>query len=285
MGNRVLDDAANSSHVMSAFGLSDCQLGFNREEKRMRTKQSGRAVFLMGLCLTVFNCAWAAGNKGEGNWGYEGAEGPDNWRKSFPQCGIGKNQSPIDITGPFKNVPDPITVSYKESSLKLLNNGHTIQVNYDPGSSVQIGKQRFELLQFHFHRPSEEKLGGKAKAMVAHFVHRSKEGKLAVIGVLMDEGKDNPLISTLWANLPKETGKENVLQKVKINASRFLPSSLGYYHFMGSLTTPPCSEGVAFYILKNTTQVSKAQIEVFPYKMNARPVQPLNDRRVAQSGK
>jgi carbonic anhydrase len=251
----------------------------------MKIRIAVRGVFVAGLCLAVFNCAWAAGEKGEAHWGYEGAEGPDNWGKSFPQCGIGKSQSPIDITGPYKNVSDPIAVSYKESSLKIVNNGHTIQVNYDPGSSMQIGKQRYELLQFHFHRPSEEKLSGKAKPMVAHFVHKSKEGKLAVIGVLMDEGKDNPLISTLWAYLPKETGKENVVQKARINATAFLPSGLGYYHFMGSLTTPPCSEGVAFYILKNTTQVSKAQIEAFPYKMNARPVQALNGRQVAESGK
>lgn len=249
----------------------------------MSIRKGVRGVFLAGLCLAVFSGAWAAEKKGEAHWGYEGAEGPDHWGKLFPQCGTGKSQSPIDITGPFKKVSDRITVSYKESSLKILNNGHTIQVNYDPGSSMQIGKQRYELLQFHFHRPSEEKLSGKAKAMVAHFVHKSKEGKFAVIGVLVDEGKDNPLISTLWANLPKETGKENTVQKARINASAFLPSRLGYYHFMGSLTTPPCTEGVAFYILKNTAQVSKAQVEAFPYKMNARPVQPLNGRQVAES--
>ena len=253
----------------------------------MGVKKTVRGVFVAGVCvcLAVLNGVSVAAGKGEAHWGYEGAEGPDNWGKAFPTCGIGKSQSPIDITGPFKTVSDPIKVSYKESALKVLNNGHTIQVNYDSGSSMQIGKQSYELLQFHFHRPSEEKLGGKAKPMVAHFVHKSKEGKLAVIGVLIDEGKDNPLISTVWANLPKETGKENVVQKVKINASKFLPSSLGYYHFMGSLTTPPCSEEVAFYILKNTAQVSKAQVEAFPYKMNARPVQSLNGRQVAESGK
>ena len=106
-----------------------------------------------------------------------------------------------------------------------------------------------------------------------------------MIGVLFDEGKDNALISTVWSNHPKEKGNESVVAKAKIDASKFLPASLAYYHFMGSLTTPPCSEEVAFYILKNTAQISKAQVDAFPYKMNARPVQPLNGRQVAESGK
>jgi len=247
--------------------------------------KAARGVVLAALCLAVFNCAWGAGNKGSAQWGYQGADGPEHWGESYPQCGIGKSQSPIDISGPLIRVSTPIKLVYRESALRILDNGHTIQLNVDAGSFMRIGEQRYELLQFHFHRPSEERVEGKLKAMVAHFVHRSEGGKLAVVGVLMEDGGANPLIATLWANLPKEAGQEITVPAVKINAAAFLPSSLEYYQFMGSLTTPPCSEGVAFYILKHAVPVSKAQIEAFPYAMNARPVQPLNGRQIMESGK
>jgi len=243
-----------------------------------------RVALLAGLSALAVHVALAAGHGSKAHWGYEGAEGPDNWSKAFPRCG-GNSQAPIDIKGPFAAASAPIGVRYKPSKLRIIDNGHTIQVNYDAGSSMRVGKERFDLLQFHFHRPSEEKLDGEAKAMVVHFVHKSAAGKLAVIGVLLEEGKDSETISTLWSNLPKHAGKETVVSRVTIDASRLLPASLDYYHYMGSLTTPPCTEGVAFYILKHPVQVSKAQVAAFPYEMNARPVQPLNGRQVAESGK
>ena len=130
---------------------------------------------------------------------------------------------------------------------------------------------KYDLVQFHFHKPSEEQINGQSKAMVIHFVHKSADGKLAVIGVLMNEGKANEMIQTLWSNLPKEENKENVVQTVKIDPSNLLPKSLAYYHYVGSLTTPPCTEGVDFYILKNPGEISKEQIETFPFHNNARP--------------
>ena len=222
------------------------------------------------------------GDKGHDvHWGYEGDNGPEHWGASFPICAKGKKQSPLNIVGPFEKSKDTIAVAYKEGPLKILNNGHTIQVNVEPGSKLTVNKDEFELLQFHFHRPSEEQIDGKNSAMVAHFVHKSAAGKLAVIGVLLNEGKDNAAIKTLWANLPPKEGEEHVPAKVKFNPSALMPASMSYYAYEGSLTTPPCTEGVNFYILKTGVDVSKAQVAKFPFKMNARPVQNLNGRKIS----
>jgi len=148
----------------------------------------------------------------------------------------------------------------------------------EPGSTLKINKEVYDLLQFHFHRPSEEQIDGKPMAMVAHFVHKNAEGKLAVVGVLLNEGKDSEAIKTLWENAPKSEGPEVVVEGVKFNPSSLIPAALTHYHYEGSLTTPPCTEGVQFYILKTTVDISKKQVNEFPFKRNARPVQPANGR-------
>ena len=218
------------------------------------------------------------------HWGYEGDNGPEHWGDNFPICGKGKKQSPLNIVGPFEKSKDTLTVDYKEGPLKILNNGHTIQVNVEPGSTLTIGKESFDLLQFHFHRPSEEQVEGKNAAMVAHFVHKSKEGKLAVIGVMLNEGKDSAAIKTLWANLPPKEMEEFLPPKVMFNPGSMLPKELGFYNYEGSLTTPPCTEGVQFYILKTPAELSKQQLAKFPFKLNARPVQSLNGRKISAGG-
>ena len=218
------------------------------------------------------------------HWGYEGDNGPEHWGDAFPVCGKGKKQSPLNIIGPFEKSKDTLSVDYKEGPLKMLNNGHTIQVNVEPGSSLTIGKESFDLLQFHFHRPSEEQVDGKNASMVAHFVHKSKEGKLAVIGVMLNEGKDSAAIKTLWANLPPKEGEEFLPAKVTFNPASMLPKDMGFYNYEGSLTTPPCTEGVQFYILKSPVDISKQQLAKFPFKLNARPVQALNGRKIAAGG-
>jgi len=217
-------------------------------------------------------------------WGYEGDKGPEHWGDAFPVCGKGKKQSPLNIIGPFEKSKETLSVDYKEGPLKMLNNGHTIQVNIEPGSSLTIGKESFELLQFHFHRPSEEQVDGKNASMVAHFVHKSKEGKLAVIGVMLNEGKDSAAVKTLWANLPPKEGEEFLPAKVMFNPASMLPKDMGFYNYEGSLTTPPCTEGVQFYILKAPVDISKQQLAKFPFKLNARPVQSLNGRKIAAGG-
>ena len=147
-------------------------------------------------------------------------------------------------------------------------------------SVIMINKEPYDLLQFHFHRPGEEQFNGKAPAMVVHFVHKSKAGKLAVLGVTLNEGKENPLIKTLWANLPAKEGEESAPEKMIINPATILPSDLSFYTYEGSLTTPPCTEGVNFYILKTSSDISKGQLNKFPFKVNARPVQELNGRKI-----
>ena len=221
-----------------------------------------------------------AADKAAPHWGYEGHEGPESWGKEFPTCGVGKAQSPIDIKGPFAKGTQSIKTDYKEGALKILNNGHTIQVNVEPGSKLTIDKDSYDLLQFHFHRPSEEKINGKPSAMVAHFVHRNAAGKLAVVGVLLNQGGDNATLKTVFASAPKAEGPELEVKGAKINPGSLLPKSMSYYSFEGSLTTPPCTEGVTFYILKTPTTIAKAQIDAFPFKMNARPTQPLNGRKI-----
>jgi carbonic anhydrase len=218
------------------------------------------------------------------HWGYEGDNGPEHWGDAFPVCGKGKKQSPLNIIGPFEKSKDTLSVDYKEGPLKMLNNGHTIQVNVEPGSSLTIGKESFDLLQFHFHRPSEEQVDGKNASMVAHFVHKSKEGKLAVLGVMLNEGKDSAALKTLWANLPPKEGEEFLPAKVTFNPASMLPKDMGFYNYEGSLTTPPCTEGVQFYILKSPVDISKQQLAKFPFKLNARPVQSLNGRKITAGG-
>ncbi len=214
------------------------------------------------------------------HWDYAGDMGPENWGDEFPTCGKGTKQAPLNITGPFEKSKDVLVVNYKEGPLKILNNGHTIQVNVEPGSTLKINKDVYNLLQFHFHRPSEEQIDGKPMAMVAHFVHKNADGKLAVLGVLLNDGKDNAAIQTLWNNAPKAEGPEVVVDKVKFDPSSLVPAALTHYNYEGSLTTPPCTEGVNFYILKTPVDISKKQVMDFPFKRNARPVQPLNGRKI-----
>ena len=256
-----------------------------KEIKMIEKKITMKIIVSLGIIISLIfqtNC----GKKEKGHaphWAYEGATGPDHWGEFFKTCGVGKSQSPIDITGPFTDTTSALKVSYAKSKLRILNNGHTIQVNYDAGSSMTIDDKKYELLQFHFHKPSEERINGERKAMVIHFVHKSADEKLAVIGVLLDKGDENAIIKNIWSNLPKEENKEAVIENSEINASDLLPKNLAYYHFTGSLTTPPCTEGVSFYILKNTMQVSGQQVTEFPFEMNARPTQPLNGRVIYNS--
>jgi len=214
------------------------------------------------------------------HWDYEGAMGPENWGKEFPTCGKGKSQAPLNIKGPFEKVRFSINPDYKVGQLKIVNNGHTIQVNVPSGSKVRIDGKPYELLQFHFHRPSEEQIDGKPSAMVVHFVHKNNEGELAVLAVMLREGNENPGIKTLWTHAPKKESAELVPDGVSFNPANLLPREMDFFHYDGSLTTPPCTEKVKFYILKTQVNVSKEQVAEFPFKLNARPIQPANGRPI-----
>jgi carbonic anhydrase len=226
--------------------------------------------------------------EGGHHWSYQGGSGPAKWsalEPEFKTCGIGKTQSPIDIRDDAtqKAQLQPIAFDYKPAPLHIIDNGHTVQVNYAPGSFITVQDHRYELQQFHFHKPSEEKINGKASDMVAHLVHKDSDGKLAVVAVLLKSGSPNALIATLWKNLPKEKNKEVDVPAVEINAADLLPADkAAYYTFTGSLTTPPCSEDVTWFVLKAPSSISKDEIARFArvYPMNARPTQPLNGREV-----
>jgi len=219
-------------------------------------------------------------------WRYGGVENPSQWGElsnDFALCESGKDQSPINIKvkDVVEGTPAKIDFDYKPSPLVVVNNGHTIQVNYAEGSTATIDGQKYALLQFHFHTPSEHEINDKASAMELHLVHRNEAGKLAVVGVLLTEGKANALIQEVWKNIPA-TGKTNTVSDRMINALSLLPSSKSYFSYDGSLTTPPCSEGVQWNILVEPTTVSEEQIETFEkiYQVDARPLQFTNQRTV-----
>lgn len=218
------------------------------------------------------------------HWGYEGKIGPDHWG-TICRCKIGENQSPIDISTTEKVKLSEIIFHYHPTPLRIINNGHTIQVNYEKGSSISIDHKKYELLQLHFHTPSEHVIHGKHYDMEAHLVHRDEHGELAVIAVLIKKGHENTFINTLWRNFPKDIDKEHIVSKVKISASQLLPNNTrAYYTYAGSLTTPPCSENVDWIILKTPIEVTKAEVDKFVsiFKMDARPIQPLHGRIVKE---
>jgi len=200
-------------------------------------------------------------------------------------CKTGHHQSPIDIRHPEKANLPALNFDYKPSPLHIIDNGHTIMINYGPGSSISVGGKQYTLKQFHFHRPSEEKINGKSFEMTLHLVHADAEGKLAVVAVLLQEGGDNSLVRELWKDTPKEKDKEELFDQVQIDVSQLVPSDRGYYTFSGSLTTPPCSEDVTWFVLKHPMTISAAEIQQFSnlYRHDARPTQPLYNRTVLES--
>ncbi|MFM8866081.1 MAG: carbonic anhydrase family protein [Limnohabitans sp.] len=211
-------------------------------------------------------------------WSYEGDSGPEHWGKEFPSCAKGKTQAPLNITGPMAKTRYLLAPDYKLGELTLLNNGHTLQVSGTAGSKLRVDSKPYDLVQFHFHRPSEEQFDGKAFPMNIHFVHKNDAGEIVVIGVMVKEGNENPGIRTLWTHAPAKEGPAVSPEGVKFNPGNLLPRERDYYTYQGSLTTPPCTEPIRFFILKTPINMSREQIAQFPFKHNARPVQPLNGR-------
>jgi len=218
------------------------------------------------------------GGHGASHWAYEGEMGPEHWGKEFPTCAKGKTQAPLNIQGPFAKGQYQLAPDYKSGDLTLLNNGHTIQVTGTSGSKLRVDSKPYDLLQFHFHRPSEEQFDGKPFAMNIHFVHKNEAGDIVVIGVMVKEGNENPGIRTLWNHMPLKEGPAVSPEGVKFNPANLLPREREFYTYKGSLTTPPCTEPIRFFILKTPINMSREQIAQFPFKLNARPVQPLNGR-------
>jgi len=222
------------------------------------------------------------------HWSYAGSDGPDHWGeldKTFKTCQLGHHQSPIDIRNPKPADLPPIQFAYQRTPLHIVDNGHTIQVNYAPGSFITVGAKRYQLTQFHFHHPSEERIDGKRFEMVAHLVHATREGALAVVAVLLDAGAENPVIASLWQHLPAHEGPELKLDDTQIDATGLLPQDRKYYTFSGSLTTPPCTENVTWFVLRTPVSIAQSQADAFGkiYPSDARPIQPLYGRTVLVS--
>lgn len=225
----------------------------------------------------------SGGSHGTAHWGYGGDNGPFFWgdmKSDYHTCKAGQNQSPVDIRESVDRGLDNLEFHYASSPLAIINNGHTIQVNYSGNSYLIAGGKRYNLLQFHFHAPSEHKVDGRAAPMEMHLVHQASDGRLAVVGVMIQTGDKNHSIQKAWDHLPSSIGNVNRYGGVSVNATALLPSNKSYYHYSGSLTTPPCSEGVNWFVLKDSIQLSSSQIKSFRRLVedNARIVQPLNGR-------
>ena len=225
---------------------------------------------------------------GANHWAYEGDHGPANWARLDPKnalCATGKRQSPIDISEGIRVDLEPIRFDYKPTSFRIEDTGHTIQVTVGEGSFLGVMGRRYELRQLQFHRPAEERVDGKRYDMVVHLAHRDDEGNLAVLAIMLEKGSsEQPLIQTLWNNMPLEIGM-SLAPPTPINLTNLLPEKQAYYTYMGSLTTPPCTENVLWLVMKQPVQISAEQLAIFSrlYKNNARPVQATNGRLIKES--
>lgn len=221
------------------------------------------------------------------HWGYSGLGAPENWPKleGGATCGSSKRQSPIDIRGGIRVDLEPIKFDYRPTQFRITDNGHTVQVDVGEGNNITVMGRTWQLVQFHFHRPSEERVNGKSFEMVAHLVHRDYANNLAVIAVLMDRGGEHPVLQTLWNHMPLDTGLSVEPPDVAIDLAKLLPERREYYTYMGSLTTPPCTENVLWMVFKEPILVSPEQIGIFArlYPNNARPVQLAHDRLIKES--
>lgn len=220
------------------------------------------------------------------HWEYSGEAGPAKWASLTPEYGqcAGSNQSPVNLSGLVKAELAPLQFHYLAGGHSVTNNGHTVQVDDAPGSSLELDGMHFELKQFHFHAPSENLIEGKSYPLEGHLVHANDQGELAVVAVMFEPGKANGALSQVWQSLPAKAGEHHQLKEA-VSAEPLLPAKRDYYRFSGSLTTPPCSEGVRWLVMKEPMQVSQAQIDAFKAVMhhpNNRPVQPLHGRLVLQ---
>ncbi|HKM66216.1 MAG TPA: carbonic anhydrase family protein [Candidatus Acidoferrum sp.] len=250
---------------------------------------SFRKTFFLTLGFSLFLLpAFAVAQEATPHWSYDGASDPGHWGSlgaAFAACSTGHMQSPINIKDTEKTQLQPLMMNYKAVPLNIIDNGHTVQITYPGGSTLSVNGVTYTLKQFHFHHPAEEHVNGKKYDLVAHLVHADAGGNLAVIAVLFTKGAPNPLFDNLWKNLPTEQGKAATVASVSVNVTDLVPQDTGYFHYMGSLTAPPCSEGVTWFVLKTPMTISAEQLAVFAklYPHNARPIQPTNGRKIEES--
>jgi carbonic anhydrase len=261
-----------------------------REKQKERVAAAARARKLADarrLQEEKAAAALAESQRHRTDWSYEGETGPANWARmnvEWAKCSAGKRQSPIDIRDGIKVDLEQIGFDYHPSSFSEIDNGHTVDVSIGGGNFITVGNQTYELQGFHFHRPSEERVNGKGTEMVMHLVHKGVDGSLAVVAVLLERGKPNPLIQTVWNNLPLEK-QTAVSPSIVIDPLSALPEKREYYTYMGSLSTPPCTENVLWMVMKQKMTASPEQMALFSrlYPLNARPVQQAYGRMIKES--
>lgn len=241
----------------------------------------GRLSFV--FMLTISCLALANDTSTKPQWTYNDQANWHDLSDESSTCASGKQQSPVNINSPEEVSFSLLQTSYQKATVHVFNNGHTIQVDVPEGNSLSLDKDTYQLVQLHFHVPSEHLINGKSYPMEMHLVHQNSEGKLAVLGVMFEEGEGNPTIQRIWDYIPSQTGKDNS-RDLLLNISNLIPTNKSYYSYMGSLTTPPCSENVGWLVMQGTNIISAAQIEQFIENvgMNARDIQPLNDRTISK---
>ena len=216
------------------------------------------------------------------HWDYTGAAAPERWGNLSPDfrvCSLGMEQTPVDLTGAIRAEAGAVEPNFQPMPLRIVNNGHTIQVNCPPGSTTKINGATYDLAQFHFHHPSEHLLNGSRFDLECHFVHRNAAGDLAVVGVFLRPGAANAALEPIWQAMPAKEGPE-VQTAATIRPADLLPRDRAYFRYFGSLTTPPCSEGVLWTVYRDPIEISREQVVRFAqlFPANARPVMPLNRR-------
>jgi carbonic anhydrase len=254
--------------------------------KLQRSRAGGAAAW---IAVSALAAGTAVADEHPAHWSYSGATGPTHWGSedaAFAACGTGKQQSPINIEKAVSESLPPIEFDYRPIPLTVTDTGHSYQVNAPAGSGgIVIGGERYELVQFHFHRPSEEAIRGQHAPMVVHIVHKNAKDELAVVAVLIRQGAPNAFLKPVFDHFPAKGAPESSVGGATLMLTELLPKQRGYYSFDGSLTTPPCSEHVRWFVLKSPAEASARQVQQFAlrYPHNARPLQPLNDRTVAET--
>jgi carbonic anhydrase len=245
-----------------------------------------KAVLFL-LLLVVYAHALIASE--DVHWGYEGAEGPQHWAElsdEYHLCAEGVNQSPVDLVSNLDITLPELVFQYHGSPLNEVHSGHTIQVNVQPGNFLEIEEigESYQLIQAHFHSPSEHAVDGRLFDMEIHLVHADDAGALAVVGILIEEGDEHPALNRIWSFMPEKEG-ESTSSPLSVFEAGVLPPTRQYFSYSGSLTTPPCSEGVRWVVLQDHFTVSPAQISRFRERVGEwsnRPVQPRNARWILE---
>jgi len=258
------------------------------------TTPGKKSLIGASVALLLVGCGQSGHEDHEVHWGYAGEEAPKHWGSLSPEfatCDTGTEQSPIDLTGavPIEDAgiqrrlgEAVLTVAQRAQVMDLVDNGHTVQVTNDIPMSIELGGNLYELAQFHFHAPSEHTIDGEHAPLEVHFVHKSAAGELAVVGILVEEGEHDAVWEAVIAGFPDQPLGKRHVENPNLDMNDFRPLPQHYFRYEGSLTTPPCSEGVQWIVMAEKRQISAEQMAIVVSHLhkNYRPVQPLGERQI-----